>query len=140
MDKIVTYIIISGVISLTGWIVWVVFVLKGANKTAMQAEQDLNLMLSQMEGMMQYKPEKDKQIMSLKQQTDITNMFIKAQMQINQIDNPTRSNYESRIENLQGIAASAGIDWGLVKQAEYVNEMQFAGNEIYDEQDTSSKN
>ena len=49
--------------------------------------------------------------LSPQQQLQIQAMMMKAQNQMTQLDNLGRQRYETRMADLSGMAASAGIDW-----------------------------
>lgn len=68
-------------------------------------------MLSQIEGMLTHIPQGNNSQLNPQQQAQIAQMLMQAQTQMHQLDDLARQRYESRVGDLMGMAADAGIDW-----------------------------
>ncbi|MEW6619962.1 MAG: hypothetical protein AB1422_11615 [bacterium] len=75
------------------------------------AERNFNQMLSQIEGMLTHIPQGNNSQLNPQQQAQIAQMLMQAQTQMHQLDDLARQRYESRVGDLMGMAADAGIDW-----------------------------
>ncbi len=127
-------IIAVPIISVVGWLFWVLVVGFAAKKTydavsssnmagafgAGVGSGDLNAMLAQLDQMLRASAGASSgrggsgaglKNMSPEQQLRIQTMLMQAQNQMAQMNALSRQRYETRMADLSGMAASAGIDW-----------------------------
>jgi hypothetical protein len=107
MDGIFFFFII---VPLLGWIAWWVLAIWLARKFVSRAGGDLERMFStlnqQLTGLSSVPPNQ-----RAAREAQIAAMFGRANIQLRQLDALNRERYDLRASELQGMAASAGIDW-----------------------------
>jgi hypothetical protein len=106
----VALIVIVGVLSALGSLAWWIFVVLLARKALSSAQTDMDQLFGQLA----------QQIHSVSSlparnrtahKSDIAAMMLRAQSQMRQMESLDRQRYETRMGDLMGQAAQAGIDW-----------------------------
>jgi hypothetical protein len=106
----IALIVIAGVISALGSLVWWVFVVLLARKALSSAHTDIDQLFA---GLAQ----QIRTVSSLPQgnrvahQPEIAAMMLRANAQMRQLQSLDRQRYETRMGDLMGQAADAGISW-----------------------------
>lgn len=103
--------VIGAVLSSIGFVVWIVFFVWLAGVAIGKAERDLNRMLLDLNRMLSQVPKGDAKRLNRQQQAQIAQLFMQAQTQMGQLDDLARQRYDTRMGDLMGMAANAGIDW-----------------------------
>ena len=111
MDIFPIIVIIGVVLSAIGGIIWWVIVFLFVKSAVGTAQQDLDNLLPNIEAMLHQATSTPAGKLPLHQQTEVMNMFLQAQNQMNQMDGLYRQRYENRVGELMSMGASAGIDW-----------------------------
>ena len=102
----IVILIIGGVVSVAGFIIWIVFFVWLAKSAFKQAESQLGQLLPQIDQMLKAADQ-----MSPQQKNQIAQMLMQANTQMGQLNDLSRQRYENRVGELMGMAANAGIDW-----------------------------
>jgi predicted PurR-regulated permease PerM len=110
MDFFVWMIVIGVVVSVVGWILWVVFFVWLAKVFISAAERNVQNTMTDLETMLNQIPRGPNQL-DANQQAAITQMFMQAQSGMGQLNDLSRQRYETRMGDLMGMAGEAGIDW-----------------------------
>jgi hypothetical protein len=106
LDFLIIILIIGGLVSVAGAVIWVVFFVWLAKSAFKQAESQLNQLLPQIDQMLRVSGQ-----MSPQQKSQISQMLMQANTQMGQLNDLSRQRYETRMGDLMGMASSAGIDW-----------------------------
>jgi len=110
MDILFVMIIVSAVLGVLGYAAWFFFFVWLAKKTFSAVQRDLDRMLPNLEQLIRsYSNLPADQQAQLKMQ--IMNMMMQANNQMRNMQDLNRQRYEVRMGELQGMAASAGLDW-----------------------------
>lgn len=116
-------IIAVPILSILGWVFWIVvgwLFVKKTMDVAAQSQQEMNLLLSQLDQALRAAATAEGQSASggggvqrlpPQQQLQIQSMLLQAKNQMTQLDSVSQQRYEGRLSELSGIAAEAGIDW-----------------------------
>lgn len=111
MDLIIWLIIVGAVLSAFGGIIWWVIVFFFIKSAVSSAQRDLDRLLPGIERMLRQSTDTSGGQLDSQQQAQLINMMMQAQNQMQQLDGLHRQRYETRVGDLMGMAASAGIDW-----------------------------
>ncbi len=104
------WIMILGVVSMVGGVLWWVFFFFAVTSAARSAQHNLNQLLPSLEQQLRRINTAPGHI-NASQQANIMQMLMQAQNQMHQLDGIHRMRYENRVGELMGMAANAGIDW-----------------------------
>lgn len=134
MDPLLLVLLVAvPVLSVLGWVFWIAvgwFAIRKTMAVAQHQQSDLDQFLVQVErallaassqqagpGLPQQPaaqgriPGASPTRLTPEQQLQLQAMLMQVQNQMRQVDNLSRQRYESRVSDLHGLAASAGIDW-----------------------------
>ena len=111
MDFFFLIVIIGAVLSAIGGIIWWVIVFLFVKSAVGSAQRDLDNLLPNIEAMLRQAASTPTGELPPHQQTQVMNMLMQAQNQMNQLDGLYRQRYENRVGELMGMGASVGIDW-----------------------------
>ena len=103
--------IIGVVVTVLGWVIWLVFWVWLARTAISASERNLNQLFPDMERMLSQVPQGRIDQMNPQQQAQINSMLLQAQNHFHQLDDLARQRYETKVSGLMGMAAEAGIDW-----------------------------
>ncbi len=110
-------IVVAPIISFLGWLVWVALAataIRGAVGAAAASQQDMERLLQEISMLLaSAQPPGGPGTASLspQQQQALTAKIMQAQTQMAHLDALSRQRYDLRVSELQGMAASAGLDW-----------------------------
>lgn len=114
----VALLIAAPIIGLLGWLFWIfiaVLFVKGAAGAAAQQQKELEALFRQIEQLANTAGAGQGgtgfQNLSPQQRLQLQTMLMQAQNQMGQLDHLARQRYDLKVSELQGMAASAGIDW-----------------------------
>jgi hypothetical protein len=111
MDIFPIIVIIGVVLSAIGGTIWWVIVFLFVKTAVGSAQHNLDNLLPNIEATLRQAAGTPTGQLPLNQQTEVMNMFLQAQNQMNQLDGLHRRRYENRVGELMSMGASVGIDW-----------------------------
>lgn len=103
-------VVLSAIGGLIWWVIVFLFVKKAVGAVG-PVRHDLDYILPNIEALLRQAASTPTGQLPLNQQTEVMNMFMQAQNQMNQLDGLHRQRYENRVGELMSMGASAGIDW-----------------------------
>ncbi len=107
---VVVIIVLSVVVGGLSYVAWLVFFVWAAKKAISAAQRDLDRMLPNLEHLIQSYSNLPRN-QRVQQKTQIMNAIMQANSRMQQLQDIQRQRYDLRVSELQGMAASAGIDW-----------------------------
>ena len=111
MDLFVALIVISVIVTVCGWLFWIAVMFFIARAAMRGARAGLDQLMPELERMLGQLPNGGFQQLDPQRQQQLVGMLMQAQNQMAQMNNLSRQRYETRVGDLMGMAASAGIDW-----------------------------
>jgi predicted PurR-regulated permease PerM len=110
LDFFFVLMILVGALSVLGTVVWFVFFVWLAKEAMSSTQRGLNTLLPNLEQLIQtYSKLPPSQ--QMQQMANIQNMMMHASTYMSQMNDLQRQKYDVQMGELQGMAASAGIDW-----------------------------
>ena len=110
MDFLFIMVILSAVLGAVGYAAWFIFFVWLAKKAYSAAQRDLDRVLPNLEQLIRSYSRLPVNQQG-QQKMQIMNMLMQANSQMHQLQGLHRQRYDLRVSELQGMAASAGIDW-----------------------------
>ena len=115
------FLIAAPLLGVLGWVFWIVvgwFFFKRSMDLARSSQDDLGMLLAQLDRSLRAAAEGQSVEIAggspglpPQQQLQIQGMLLQAQNRMAELDSLSRQRYETRLSELGGMAASAGIDW-----------------------------
>lgn len=111
MGFLILLVILAALLPLLGWLFWIAIVFFVARAAVRSAQQGMEQLLPGLEGMLSQLPQGGFDQLPPQRQQQLLGVLMQAHNQMNQMNALSRARYETRVGDLMGMAASAGIDW-----------------------------